>query len=66
MFLSIRKSGPPGVVHAPPEQDEAPLKKASQPGDLVAFVLRVRRHQRSIFHLSLGLPQDEEEASASA
>ena len=47
------------------EQDEAQLVKARQQGDQDAFALLVRRHQRRIFNLSVGLLQDEEDASAS-
>jgi RNA polymerase sigma-70 factor (ECF subfamily) len=62
----IRQSVLPGAVHSQAEQDETQLVKASQQGDLDAFALLVRRHQRRIFNLSLGLLQDEDDASASA
>jgi RNA polymerase sigma-70 factor, ECF subfamily len=61
----IQESVLPGAVRSQAEQDEAQLVKASQQGDQDAFALLVRRHQRRIFNLSMGLPQDEEDASAS-
>ena len=61
----IQESVLPGAVRSQAEQDEAQLVKASQQGDQDAFALLVRRHQRCIFKLSMGLPQDEEDASAS-
>jgi RNA polymerase sigma-70 factor, ECF subfamily len=60
-----RQSVLPGGVHSQAEQDAAPLVKASQQGDQDAFALLVRRHQRRLFNLSLGLLQDEEDASES-
>jgi RNA polymerase sigma-70 factor (ECF subfamily) len=61
----IQESVLPGAVRSQAEQDEAQLVKASQQGDQDAFALLVRRHQRRIFNLSMGLLQDEEDASAS-
>jgi RNA polymerase sigma-70 factor, ECF subfamily len=58
-----RQSIFPGGVHSQAEQNAAPLVKASQQGDQEAFAFLVRRHQRRIFNLSLGLLQDEEDAS---
>ena len=55
----------PGVATLQSEQDDAQLVKASQQGDQDAFALLVRRHQRRIFNLRMGLLQDEEDASAS-
>jgi RNA polymerase sigma-70 factor (ECF subfamily) len=55
----------PGVATLQSEQDDAQLVKASQQGDQDAFALLVRRHQRRVFNLSLGMLRDEEDASES-
>ncbi len=59
-FQTIRL---PGVIAAQSEQDDTQLVKASQEGDQDAFALLVQRHQRRVFNLSLGMLQDEEDAS---
>lgn len=53
----------PDVIAAQSEQDDTQLVKASQEGDQDAFALLVQRHQRRVFNLSLGMLQDEEDAS---
>jgi hypothetical protein len=52
----------PDVETAAEEAGEARLVKASQQGDQEAFALLVQRHQRRVFHLSLRLMQNDEEA----
>ena len=54
-----------GVLLSEAEQEDAQLVRASQRGDQEAFALLVRRHQRRIFNLSLGLLTDEKDASES-
>jgi RNA polymerase sigma-70 factor, ECF subfamily len=53
----------PDVITSQSKQDDTQLVKASQQGDQDAFALLVQRHQRRIFNLSLGMLQDEEDAS---
>jgi RNA polymerase sigma-70 factor (ECF subfamily) len=63
--LHSRERACPDLVPEPSEQDDAQLVRASQQGDQDAFALLVRRHKRGIFNLSLGLLQDEHDASES-
>jgi DNA-directed RNA polymerase specialized sigma24 family protein len=51
------------MITSQAEQDDAQFVKASQQGDQEAFAFLVQRHQRRIFNLSLGMLQDEEDAS---
>jgi RNA polymerase sigma-70 factor, ECF subfamily len=53
----------PGIIALYSEQDDTQLVKASQEGDQDAFALLAQRHQRRVFNLSLGMLQDEEDAS---
>jgi RNA polymerase sigma-70 factor (ECF subfamily) len=53
----------PDVITSQSKQDDTQLVKASQQGDQDAFALLVQRHQRRVFNLSLGMLQDEEDAS---
>jgi len=54
-----------GVLLSAAEQEDAHLVRASQRGDQEAFALLVRRYQRRIFNLSLGMLKDYDDASES-
>jgi len=62
-LVHSRQSAFRGVLLSQAEQDDAQLVRASQRGDQGAFALLVRRHQRRIFNLSLGMLTDEDDAS---
>jgi RNA polymerase sigma-70 factor, ECF subfamily len=62
-LVHSRQSAFRGVLLSQAEQDDAQLVRASQRGDQGAFALLVRRHQRRIFNLSLGMLKDEDDAS---
>lgn len=62
-MVHSRQSALRGVLLSQAEQEDAPLVRASQRGDQEAFALLVRRHQRRIFNLSLGMLTDEDDAS---
>ncbi len=64
-LLHNRESAFSGVMLSQVEQDEVQLVRASQQGDQEAFALLVRRYQRRIFNLSLGMLKDEDDASVS-
>ena len=55
----------PGVLLSQVEQDDVQQVKASQRGDQGAFTFLVRRYQRHIFNLSLGMLKNYEDASES-
>jgi len=62
-LVHSRESTLRSVMLSQAEQDDAHLMRASQRGDQEAFALLVRRYQRRIFNLSLGMLTDEDEAS---
>ncbi len=64
-LVHSRESTFRGDMLSQAKQDDAHLVRASQRGDQEAFALLVRRHQRRIFNLSLGILKDEGDASES-
>ena len=53
----------PDTISSQAERDDVQLVEASQQGDQDAFAFLVRRHQRRIFNMSLGMLQDYEDAN---